>query len=439
MTCADEGQLRCALSQNNTTQGEAMVRFAFVRLVAGLLAGCIAAGALAQTTVRVAFIDPLSGLMGPVGNNGLHTWQFVAELANRENWAPGVRFEIVPFDNKLSAQESLNDLKAAIDQDIHYVVQGNGTSVARALIGGISKHNERNPGKEVVFLNYAAVDPDLTNGECTFWHFRWDANSDMKMEGLTNYLAKQKDVHRVYLINQDYAFGHQVQRAAREDLVRKRPDIEIVGDDLHPLAKVTDFSQYVAKMKATNADTVITGNWGSDLSLLIKAARDAGLNANFYTYYAGTTGVPTQMGAAGAERVRMIYIWQPNIENFSGENLVKEFKSHYNEDFAVMAAYDALRGLAGAIRKAGSVEPVRVAYALEGLRFHAYNGDIEVRASDHQVQQPLYISSWQKVDGVKVKYDQENTGYGWSRETTIASDAAALPTTCQMERPARPK
>jgi len=416
-----------------------MARNALIGPFVGFLAFCLAAGAVAQTTtVRLAFIDPLSGLMGPVGNNGLHTWQFVADIANRENWTPGVRFEIVPFDNKLSAQESLNDLKAAIDQDIHYVVQGNGTSVARALIGGISKNNERNPGKEIVFLNYAAVDPDLTNGECTFWHFRWDANSDMKMEALTTYLAKQKEVHRVYLINQDYAFGHQVQRAAREDLMRKRPDVEIVGDDLHPLAKVTDFSQYVAKMKAANADTVITGNWGSDLALLIKAARDAGLSANFYTYYAATTPVPTEMGASGAERVRMIYIWQPNIENFSGDVLVKEFKSRYKEDFTVMAIYDALRGLAEAMRTAKSTDPVRVAYALEGLRFHAYNGDVEVRASDHQVQQPLFISSWQKVDGVKVKYDQEDTGYGWRREVTVAPDAAALATSCQMQRPAHP-
>jgi len=418
-----------------------MVRSVFVRLVPALLVCCVAAMAAAQTaptTVRLAFIDPLSGLMGPVGDNGLHSWQFVAEIANRDNWAPGVRFEIVPFDNKLSPQESLNDLKAAIDQDIHYVVQGNGTSVARALIGGISKNNERNPGKEVVFLNYAAVDPDLTNGECTFWHFRWDANSDMKMEGLTSYIAKQKDVHRVYLINQDYAFGHQVQKAAREDLARKRPDVEIVGDDLHPLAKVTDFSQYVAKMKAANADTVITGNWGSDLSLLIKAARDAGLTANFYTYYAGTTGVPTQMGAAGAERVRVIAYWSQNLEKFPGEVLVKEFKARNKDDFYVLATYNALHGLADAIRKAGSVEPVRVAYALEGLQFHSYNGDIEVRASDHQVEQPLYIFSWQKVDGKRVKYDQEDTGYGWRLEEAIPAAAVTLPTTCQMQRPPRP-
>jgi branched-chain amino acid transport system substrate-binding protein len=404
----------------------------------GFWVGASAAEPAAPTTVRVAFIDPLSGLMGPVGNNQLHTWQFVAELAAQENWAPGVRFEIVPFDNKLSPQESLNDLKSAVDQDIHYVVQGNGTSVARALIGGITKHNERNPGKEVVFLNYAAVDPDLTNGECTFWHFRWDANSDMKMEGLTSFISKQKDVHRVFLINQDYAFGHQVQRAAREYLAKKRPDIEIVGDDLHPLAKVTDFSQYVAKMKAANADTVITGNWGSDLSLLIKAARDAGLTANFYTYYAGTTGVPTQMGAAGAEHVRMIYLWQPNIDKFPGEKLVRDFKARYQDDFFTMAIYNALHGLADAIRKAGSTEPVRVAYALEGLRFHGLGGELEVRATDHQVEQPLYISSWQKLDGKKVKYDQENTGYGWREEIALPAEAVTLPTTCQMQRPPRP-
>jgi branched-chain amino acid transport system substrate-binding protein len=416
--------------------GKAIARLLLISMACS--AAAAAAEPAAQTTVRIAYIDPLSGLMGPVGNNTLHSWQYAAELADRENWAPGVRFEIVPFDNKLSPQESLNDLKSAIDQDIHYVVQGNGTSVARALIGGISKHNERNPGKEVVFLNYAAVDPDLTNGECTFWHFRWDANSDMKMEGLTNFISKQKDVHRVYLINQDYAFGHQVQRAAREYLAKKRPDIEIVGDDLHPLAKVTDFSQYVAKMKAANADTVITGNWGSDLSLLIKAARDAGLTANFYTYYAGTVGVPTQMGAAGAEHVRMIYLWQPNIDKFPGQDLVKEFKSKYKEDFATMAAYNALRGLADAIHKAGSVEPVRVAYALEGLRLHSFGGDLEVRASDHQVEQPLYISSWQKLDGKKIKYDQEDTGYGWRVEVALPADAVTLPTSCQMQRPARP-
>src|SRR5882724_4806898 len=294
--------------------------------------------ALAQTkTVKIAFIDPQSGLMAPVGTNILHSYQLVADIANRENWAKGIKFEVVPFDNKLSPQESLNALKAAIDQDIKFIVQGNGSSVALALSDAVTKHNERNPGREVLFMNYAAVDPDLTNSKCSFWHFRFDANSDMKMEALTSFMAEKKDIKKVYLLNQDYAFGHQVRRAAKEYLTRKRPDIQIVGDELHPLAKITDFSQYVAKIKAAGTDTVITGNWGSDLALLIKAAKDAGLNANFYTYYAATTGVPTAMGAAGADRVRLVSYWTPNTEKFAGESLVRDFKARFNDDYYTLA------------------------------------------------------------------------------------------------------
>ena len=57
-------------------------------------------------------------------------------------------------------------------------------------------------------------------------------------------------------------------------LAAKRPDIEIVGDELHPLFKVSDFSPYIAKIKASGADTVITGNWGPDFALLLKAAAE---------------------------------------------------------------------------------------------------------------------------------------------------------------------
>ena len=397
--------------------------------------------AFAQSkTVKVAFIDPQSGLMAPVGTNILHSYQLVADIANRENWAKGIKFEIVPFDNKLSPQESLNALKAAIDQDIRYIVQGNGSSVALALSDAVSKHNERNPGKEVLFLNYAAVDPDLTNSKCSFWHFRFDANSDMKMEALTSYMAEQKDIKKVYLINQDYAFGHAVRKAAREYLARKRPDIQIVGDELHPLAKITDFSQYVAKIKAAGADTVITGNWGSDLALLIKAAKDAGLTANFYTYYAATTGVATAMGASGLDHVRFVGYWNVNNDKVGslGEKIVVEFKKKYNDDWYTMATYTVIKSLAEAFNKTKSTDPVKVAFALEGMKLQNVNGEVEMRNTDHQLQQVLHIASWQKVDGKKVRFDSENTGLGWRTEKVLDSFVASQPTSCNMQRPARP-
>ncbi len=386
-------------------------------------------------TVRIAFIDPLSGPFAPVGQNTLRSFQAVAEVANREKWAPGHTFEVNGFDNKASPQESLTVLKTAIDQGYRYVVQGNGSGAAGALIEAINKHNERNPGKEVVFLNYAAVDPDLTNSKCSFWHFRLDANSDMKMEALTTYLAKDKSIKKVYIIGQNYAHGHQVTRAAKEYLKRKRPDIEIVGDDLHPIGSVKDFAPYVAKINSSGADVVITGNWGSDLALLVKAARDSNLKAKFYTYYAYTTGVPTVMGAAAEDHVRYVGTWNVNNENYAGKTLVESFKKKYNDDFYAVTVYSALQLLSKGIIQSNSTDPVKVAFAMEGQKFSSLNGDVEMRKTDHQLQQSLYISNWVKVNGKSVKFDQENTGFGWKTEQKVEPYVAAQPTSCVMKRP----
>jgi branched-chain amino acid transport system substrate-binding protein len=255
--------------------------------------------------VKMAWIDPLSGLMAPVGNNQLNSWKFAIEKFNAMNPA-GVKFEIIGLDNKLSPTESLNALKSATDQGIRYIIQGNGSSVALALIDAINKYNERNPGKEVIYLNEAAVDPDLTNSKCSYWHYRFDADTTMKMEAMTTYMKDQKDIKKVYLLNQNYSHGQQVAKYAKEYLKRKRPDIEIVGEDLHPLAQVRDFAPYIAKIKAAGADSVITGNWGSDLALLVKAAVEGGYNGKFFTYYTGVTGTPTALGHNGDGKVYQV-------------------------------------------------------------------------------------------------------------------------------------
>ena len=404
-------------------------------VIASLVAACLPSAALADK-VRIAFIDPLSGPFAPVGQGILNSWQMIADIANKEKWAAAHTFEVVGFDNKASPQESLSQLKSAIDQGYRYVTQGNGSAAAAALLDAINKHNERNPGKEVVYINYAAVDPDLTNSKCSFWQFRIDANSDMKMEAMTTFMAKKPEIKKVYIIGQNYSFGHQVTRAAKDYLKRKRPDIQIVGDDLHPIGQVKDFSPYIAKIKASGADTVVTGNWGADLALLIKAAKDADLKADFYTYYGSTTGVPTAMGAAGADRVKYVGYWNVNNEGYVGKEIVENFKKKYNDDYYAMATYTGIAMLAKAFNEAKTTDPVKVAFAMEGMKIKSLNGEVEMRKADHQLQQPLYIATWVKVNGKDVKYDQENTGYGWRTDQKVDAFVAAQPTSCQMKRPA---
>ena len=403
-----------------------------VSIASTLLAAAGGAWAQKGETVKIGWVDPLSGLMAPVGQNQIKSFQFIAEHFNKKNEA-GVKFEMVPIDNKLSPQESINAVKSLIDQGVRYIVQGNGSGAALAIMDAVAKHNERNPGKELVYLNYAAVDPDLTNSKCNYWHFRLDADTSMKMEALTTFMKEQADIKKVYLINQNYAHGQQVSRYAKENLARKRSDIQVVGDDLHPLAQVRDFAPYVAKIKASGADTVITGNWGSDLTLLVKAAHDAGLDVKFYTYYAGVTGTPTALGATAAGKVFVVAYANSNMPGEVGK-LGDQFKAKFNDDYYTLATYHAFAMLSSAMAQAKTTDPAKVARTMEGLRFKSFNGDVEMRKADHQLQQGLFVAVWKKADA-KNPYSVENTGYNFQKVKYYEPFVASTPTSCQMKRP----
>jgi branched-chain amino acid transport system substrate-binding protein len=396
-------------------------------------AAAAAAKPLAGQTVKIAWIDPLSGLMAPVGNNQLKSWQFFSEKFNATNPA-GVKLEVMGLDNKLSPTESLNALKSAIDQGVRYIVQGNGSSVALALIDAINKHNERNPGKEVIFLNEAAVDPDLTNSKCSFWHFRFDADTTMKMEAMTTFMKDQPDIKKVYFLNQNYSHGQQVAKYGKEYLKRKRPDIEVVGEDLHPLAQVRDFAPYIAKIKASGADSVITGNWGSDLALLIKAANEGGYTGKFFTYYTGVTGTPAALGQQGAGKVFQVSY---NHYNMGGQisQWQNEFKQKYNDDFYTGSIIRIIEMLTGAMAQTKSTDPVKVAHAMSGMKMtSAFGGEVEMRKTDHQLQQRLFMTVWQKTDA-KFPYGPENVGMTLVPVAEYPNYVSSTPTSCQMKRP----
>jgi branched-chain amino acid transport system substrate-binding protein len=396
----------------------------------------LAAPVKAQETFKIAFIDPLSGGGASTGEAGLKTYQFIADQLNAKGGALGKRIEIVGYDNKLNPQESLIQAQKAIEGGARIITQGNGSAVAAALTDFVAKYNDRNPGKEVLYLNYAAVDPVLTNEKCNYWHFRWDANSDIKMEALTNYMKPRASIKKVYLINQDYSFGQAVRVAARKMLAAKRPDIQIVGDELHPLQKITDFAPYVAKIKASGADSIITGNWAQDMALLLKAAADAGLQVDWYTYYAGSIGGPIGIKQTGLNhRVFEVAEGSPNIPYAPAQEFEKALRGKYDIGLLYPRAVNEMRMLVAAVAEAKSTEPGKIAAKLEGMKLEVFSGgEGFMRADDHQFFQPMYIRSFGERTANE-PFDEEKTGWGWRVVAKVDTGDTILPTVCKMNRP----
>jgi branched-chain amino acid transport system substrate-binding protein len=399
------------------------------RTIALLATAFFAASAAAQ--VKIAYIDPLSGGAASAGIGAQKVITFAIDRINAAGGLNGQKLELLSFDNKVSPQESLIALKKALDDGARYVFQGNGSAVAHAVTDAVLKYNERNPGKEVLYFNYAAVDPPLTNEKCNFWHFRFDADVDMKMGALTDFIARQPGIRKVYLINQDYSFGKSVAAAAQAMLAKKRPDIRIVGDELHPLQKVQDFSPYVAKIRASGADSVITGNWSADMLLLIKAAKDAGLKVRWFTYYAGALGATAAIGRDGVGVVTQVGEYHHNVLPDLEPEAVAFMKRFKDDEFGYYRLITAFELFAAAAKKSKSNDPVKVARALEGMKLVTSLGEVEMRADNHQLLQPLFVSTLSD----KAKFDVEKTGMGFRTDAKIEAKDTALPTTCKMQRP----
>lgn len=401
-----------------------------------LAASVYALSAHAEDAVKIGYIDPLSGGGASIGEVGLKTFQYLADQLNAQGGMNGKKIEIVPLDNKTNPQESLIQAQKAADQGVRIITQGNGSSVAAALIDWVNKFNDRNPGKEMIYLNYAAVDPILTNDKCAYWHFRWDANSDIKMAALTNFMKDRPNIKKVYLINQDYSFGQSLRVQARNMLKAKRPDVEIVGDELHPLLKVNDFSPYIAKIKASGADTVITGNWGQDIALLLKAAADAGLQTDFYTYYAGGAGGPTAIKQTGlSHKIFAITENVPNATTPASQAWEADFRAKVGVSLFYPRAVNEMRMLVKAANDAKSNDVKAIAAKLEDMTVEGFDGGpVNMRKDDHQLFQNMYISSFGPLDA-GAKFDEEGTGWGWKLAGVVKSADTVLPTTCKMERP----
>jgi branched-chain amino acid transport system substrate-binding protein len=260
----------------------------------------------------------------------------------------------------------------------------------------------------------------------------------MRMTALMQVLKQDSKLKSVYLIGQDYSFGQSVLKEAKQQLEKLRPDVQVLAEELHPMGRVKDFLPYASKIKASGAQAVITGNWGNDLSLLVKAAKDVGFEGKFYTFYGNALGAPAAIGDAGVGKVLAVAEWMPNVPGADSLKLYQSFKQRFDkpsEDYLHLRMQLMIEALAQAIEKAGKSDPMAVAFQLEKADVSLGGQRGKMRAQDHQFQQPLVVAMMAKQGTPEVPFDVEGSGYGFRVVKQFKAAEVELPSTCKMNRP----
>ncbi len=389
--------------------------------------------------IKIAAIEPLSGPYAAVGKDAIDYITYYANIINDDGGLlNGRKIEIVPMDNAMKAEKTTELLRKAIDDGVRFITQGGGSNHALNIIKQLEKYNSRNPGKEILYLNHSAVTTSFTNENCTFFHFRFDANVDMKVAALVSHMSKDKDVNKVYLFNQNYVYGQTFRNTANEMLKNDAPNIEIVGDELiQPFGKVQDFNPYVSKIKLSGADTILTGNWGPDAYRLVNALADAGVKVKLFGIYITQ---PAGISAMGKNLLHndVVVVKEFNPTNPSAPEWYKKIEEG---SINVVGTPDADRMrimfnmFKAAVKKSNSLEPKDIAYALEGMEIEGLNGNFVMRDTDHQIHFDMQALLITQKDEQSIIYRNIDSDMSYKNIGNIPRKDITLNTSCEMKRP----
>lgn len=388
--------------------------------------------------VKIALIETLSGGQAVTGKLFQSAVKYALQKLEAEKaWPDGI--QLLEYDNQGGPSEAADKLKAAINDGIHMVIQGAASHIGGQITADVQKHNARNPGKEVIYINVGAEAMEFTGGKCHFYHFRWNGNAEIRLKAMmiamkeANVLGK-----RIYVIGQNYSWGHDVQKLTRD--YAKEFGYEIVGDVIHDVNKIQDFAPYVAKIKEANPDTVVTGNWSNDLLLLMKAAGDSGLKARFLAYWIDQPGNIANAGDTAIGHYTLSTFF-PDANGDKTAAFAEDFKAKTGayplnvQGHTVHGLWGVGEALKALKAKAGDkLDVKKLAFAMEKISFDSSMGKITMRPDDHQALLPLAVAIVSK----EAKFKADNTDKGFKTIKLLDGQQAAGPVqpNCKMVRPA---
>jgi branched-chain amino acid transport system substrate-binding protein len=407
------------------------------KFAGGMLVTCLSVGVAVAAPIKVGIIETLSGPNASTGQTYRAAARYAIDKINAAGGWNGEQIQVLDYDNQGGPAGAADKLKAAIADGVQMIVQGASSAIGGQITEDVRKHNMRNPGKEVVYFNFGAEAFDLTGEKCNFYHFRFAANAAIRAKALV-LAMKEANVlgTRVYAIDQNYSWGQDMESA----IVEMAPlgGYTVVEKTLHDTAKIQDFSPYVAKIAAAKADTVMTGNWGNDLLLLMKASKAAGLKSRFATTYLDQPGNIANAGDVALGHY-VAHAFNGEYGGAESERFMADYKAKtghlptFIEPQTVWGLAMVAEALKNTKPENGALNVNSFAKNLEATKIKAPMGEMTMRAQDHQVQLPIVVSTVAKDAKIKV----DDTDMGFKAVKLFSAEQASTPAlaTCKMQRP----
>ncbi|SFM42036.1 branched-chain amino acid ABC transporter substrate-binding protein [Variovorax sp. OV329] len=404
---------------------------------AALPAALLFAAAAQAAPVKIGMVETLSGPQASSGQAYRAGVRYAIDRFNAAGGWNGEPVQLVEYDNQGGPTGASEKLKAAIADGVQIVVQGSSSAIGGQITEDVRKHNLRNPGKEIVYINVGAEALELTGEKCNFYHFRFAGNAQIRAKALVQAMKESKALGtKVYAINQNYSWGQDMEQAIVDNA--GPGGYQVVEKTLHDVNKIQDFAPYVSKISASGADTVMTGNWSNDLLLMMKAAKASGLKARFGTVYLDQPGNVSNAGELAIGNY-VAHAFNAEAAGADGERFVADYtaKIGHAPVFVEPQTVFGLEMVTDALKRTrpvnGALDVNAFAKALETGKLKTPMGEMSMRAADHQVQMPLVVS----VVSKDAKYKADGTDMGFKPVKMFSADAVSVPAqaSCKMQRP----
>jgi branched-chain amino acid transport system substrate-binding protein len=342
----------------------------------------------AEKPVKLGFAYIMSGPLAVYGQFAKQGAELAVDEVNQQGGILGRKVEPFFEDEAGKADVGIRVVRKLVYDDGVDAVIGLDSSGTAEGVAPIM------PELETPLIITHAATPHVTGEKCNAWTYRISLSLPQNI-GIAARLAQDLPAKRWTTVGPDYAFGHQSWEFFKAELGRRKPDATFLADAdaAFPPTKTTDFSPYITKVMASDADGVLISLWGGNLIDFVKQATDLGFFQK-KKHLLFTLGAATEVLEALKDKMPTGH-WVGTRYWFLANDsaLNKSFVERYKKRFGVYPSYNAHGAYAAvmtykaAAEKAKGTDKKAIARALEGLSLEVPVGKITIRPEDHQAVQ----------------------------------------------------